>query len=106
MRILKTLFALSLCVGPLYAFAEGDYETGKLLASTCAGCHGIPKYSNIYPTYHVPKIGGQNKEYLIAALKEYKSGARTHSTMNLQAHSLNDQEIEHVAVYLAAQTEK
>lgn len=106
MRILKTLLTLSLCVSPLCAFAEGDYEAGKLLANTCGGCHGIPNYNNVYPTYHVPKIGGQNKEYLIAALKEYRTGARTHSTMNSQAHALDDQQIEDIAVFLAAQTEQ
>jgi len=106
MRILKTLLTLSLCVSPLTVLAEGNYESGKLLSDTCTGCHGIPNYNNVYPTYRVPRIGGQNKEYLIAALNEYKSGARTHSTMNLQAHSLNDQEIEDIAVYLAAQTEQ
>ena len=106
MRILKTLLTLSFCVSPLYAFAEGDYEAGKLLANTCSGCHGIPHYNNVYPTYHVPKIGGQNKEYLVAALKEYKNGGRVHSTMNSQAHALSDQEIEDIAVFLAAQTEK
>ena len=93
-------------MSPLYAFAEGNYEAGKLLANTCAGCHGIPNYNNVYPTYHVPRIGGQNKEYLIAAIKEYQSGERVHSTMNSQAHSLNDQEIEDIAVFLAAQTKK
>lgn len=106
MPILKTLLTLSLCMSPLCAFAEGDYETGKLLANTCAGCHGIPNYNNVYPTYHVPRIGGQNKEYLITALHEYKSGARIHKTMNDQAQSLSDQAIEDIAVYLAAQTEK
>ena len=106
MRILKTLLTLSLCVSPLSAFAEGDYEAGKLLSDTCTGCHGIPNYNNAYPTYRVPRIGGQNKEYIIAALKQYQSGERVHSTMNSQAHALDDQEIEDIAVYLAAQTEQ
>jgi cytochrome c553 len=106
MRIQKILFALALSVSSFNVFAEGDYEAGKLAANTCAGCHGIPYYNNIYPTYHVPRIGGQNKEYLVVALKEYQSGARAHSTMNSQAHALSDQEIEDIAVYLAAQTKK
>lgn len=106
MRILKTVFTLALCVSSFSVYAEGNYEAGKLLANTCAGCHGIPGYNNVYPTYHVPRIGGQNKEYIVAALKQYKSEERIHSTMNPQAQSLSDQEIEDVAVYLAAQTEE
>ncbi len=70
-------------------------------AYTCTGCHGIIDYNNSYPTYHVPRIGGQNSEYLVIALQAYQSGKRKHSTMNLQAESLSKQDIEDIAVYLA-----
>ncbi len=56
------------------ALAAGDIEAGETKAYTCTGCHGIPGYNNIYPTYKVPKIGGQNYEYLVSALKAYKNG--------------------------------
>jgi cytochrome c553 len=42
------------------AYAAGDVAAGKIKAYTCTGCHGIPGYNNAYPTYKVPKIGGQN----------------------------------------------
>lgn len=106
MRILKTLFTFVLCASSFSVFAEGDYEAGKLLANACSGCHGIHGYNNVYPTYHVPRIGGQNKEYIVIALNDYRSGVRTHGTMNPQAQSLSDQEIEDIAVYLSEQTEK
>jgi cytochrome c553 len=82
--------------------AAGDAETGKVKAYTCTGCHGIPGYNNVYPTYKVPKIGGQNYEYLTAALKAYRDGERHHATMELQATSLSDQDIEDVAAYFAS----
>ncbi len=53
--------------------------------------------------YHVPRIGGQNKEYLVIALQGFKSGEREHKTMNLQAEALSEQDIEDISVYLAAQ---
>ena len=84
------------------ALAAGDAETGQIKAYTCTGCHGIPGYNNVYPTYKVPKIGGQNYEYLTAALKAYRDGERHHSTMELQATSLSDQDIEDVAAYFAS----
>src|SRR3546814_17245857 len=65
------------------------------------GCHGIPKYYNVYPTYRVPKLGGQSAEYIAAALNEYKSGNRAHGTMHAQAASLSDQDIAHIAAFLA-----
>ena len=49
-------------------YAAGDVAAGKVKAYTCTGCHGIPGYNNVYPTYKVPKIGGQNYEYLTVAL--------------------------------------
>ena len=84
------------------AFAKGDAEEGKIKAYTCTGCHGIPGYKNVYPTYHVPKIGGQNYEYLVVALKAYRNGERTHSTMSLHAEALSDDDIEDIAAYFAS----
>ena len=84
------------------ALAAGDAETGQIKAYTCTGCHGIPGYNNVYPTYKVPKIGGQNYEYLTAALKAYRDGERHHATIELQATSLSDQDIEDVAAYFAS----
>jgi cytochrome c553 len=106
MRIRKIVLSLSLCLVSVHAFADGDYEAGKIKANTCTGCHGIPNYQNTYPTYHVPRIAGQNKEYLVTALHAYKSGERKHKTMSLQAEALSDQDIEDIAVYLSEQTTK
>lgn len=83
------------------AAAQGDVQAGMLKANTCMGCHGIPGYTNAYPTYRVPKLGGQSAEYIAAALKSYKSGERPHKTMRAQADSLSDQDIADIAAYLA-----
>jgi cytochrome c553 len=89
------------------AFAQqpqptGNAQRGATLASTCLGCHGIEGYRNAYPDYAVPRLAGQHAEYLEAALKEYRSGARDYPTMHLQALSLSDQDIADVAAYLAS----
>ena len=104
MLIRKILISSLLCLASLNAFADGDYKAGKIKAYTCTGCHGIVDYNNTYPTYHVPRIGGQNVEYLVIALQGFKSGEREHKTMNLQAEALTEQDIEDIAVYLEAQT--
>jgi len=92
------------CLVSINTFAAGDYAAGKIKAYTCSGCHGIANYKNTYPMYHVPRIGGQNMEYLVIALQSFKSGEREHKTMNLQAEALSEQDIQDIAVYLAAQT--
>lgn len=104
MFIRKTLFSLLLCATSTHVFADGDYAAGKVKAYTCTGCHGIVGYNNTYPTYRVPRIGGQNMEYLVIALQAFKSGERQHKSMNLQAQALSDQDIEDISVYLAAQS--
>ena len=106
MRTQKTLITLLFCLASANVFAGGDYEAGKIKAYTCSGCHGIVDYNNVYPTYHVPRIGGQNQEYLVIALKAFRSGERTHNNMNLQAEALSDQDIDDIAVYLEGQSKE
>ncbi len=84
------------------ASAEGDVTPGRALAYTCLGCHGIDGYRNAYPSYRVPKLGGQKSAYLIVALQGYRDGTRQHPTMAAQASSLTDEQIKAVAVYLAS----
>lgn len=77
----------------------GDAERGAVIAQTCTGCHGIPGYYNAQPAYHVPKLGGQNADYIEVALQGYRRGTRAHPTMQAQASTLSDQDIADVAAY-------
>ena len=80
---------------------NGDAKRGHALSYTCLGCHGVTNYKNVYPTYSVPKLRGQRPEYLVAALKAYKSGERSHGTMHAQASSMSEQDMADIAAYLA-----
>jgi cytochrome c553 len=85
---------------PLMPLAlTGDAERGAVLAQTCTGCHGIPGYYNAQPAYQVPKLGGQNADYVEVALQGYRRGTRGHETMQAQASTLSDQDIADVAAY-------
>jgi cytochrome c553 len=100
----RILGLVLLTLAPLAALAQapaGDAKRGQALAYTCNGCHAIPNYKNVYPTYSVPKLHGQRPEYLLAALKAYKSGERSHGTMHAQASSMNEQDMADAAAYLA-----
>ncbi|HEX5420167.1 MAG TPA: c-type cytochrome [Gammaproteobacteria bacterium] len=81
---------------------KGDATRGRILASTCAGCHGIPGYENAYPVYNVPKLGGQNEAYITVALQDYRRQSRSFATMQAQAAALSDQDIADVATYFAS----
>lgn len=98
---------IPLVLSALAALASGsvpaaDADAGRQLAYTCTGCHGIPGYKNVYPHYHVPRIAGQTREYLVAALRAYQSGERAHPTMRAQGESLSEAEIEQIAQFLAS----
>jgi cytochrome c553 len=90
----------ALVLSPL-AFAAGDAARGEVLADTCKGCHAIESYNNVYPTYHVPKVAGQNAGYLSSALTLYRDEQRKHPTMAAQASRLSDQDIADIAAYMA-----
>lgn len=81
---------------------QPDIARGQILAETCMGCHGIPGYRNTYPAFHVPKVGGQNAEYMEIALQAYRIGQRPHGSMHGQAAVMSDQDIVDMAAYFAA----
>lgn len=88
-------------ISPAIGAQEGDPAAGQVKAIPCMGCHGISGYSNVYPSYHVPRVGGQHAKYLVAALKAYKSGDRGHKTMQAQSASLSEQDMADIAAYFS-----
>jgi len=86
---------------PVAAAQTGNPQTGRTLAYTCQGCHGVEGYKNAYPSFHVPRIGGQSAAYLTQALTEYKQGNRKHPTMQAQAQSFSAQDIADISAYLS-----
>lgn len=102
--LLIALLALSSTISEITnaAEAKGDAEAGRAKVYTCGGCHGVTGYKNAFPNYHVPRIAGQNYEYLLSALTQYKKGERPHPTMRAQGESLSEQDIRDIATYLSS----
>ncbi|MGB8337587.1 MAG: cytochrome c [Burkholderiales bacterium] len=98
--LLVTATALALTVS---AHAAGDAANGKTKTFACQGCHGIPGTKTAFPDlYSVPKLGGQHPQYIVSALKAYKAGQRNHTTMQANAATLSDQDMEDIAAYYGA----
>jgi len=101
------LFAL-LFAGSKLALAQGAAPAEKgpdfqNFHAQCIGCHGIPGYKTAFPhVYHVPKIAGQQPGYIIAALKAYKSGERSHPSMRGIAASLTEEQMKQLAEFYGA----
>lgn len=80
--------------------APGDQQAGKASTVGCAGCHGDQGVSSSPTT---PSLAGQDAEYLVAALRAYKNGARADETMKTLATPLDDNTMKNIAAYYAAQ---
>ena len=102
----RSLLARALVLGALLitgpAAADGDAEQGAKLGYTCLGCHGIEGYRNGYPSFRVPRLGGQKAEYLDTALKAYRSGTRPHPTMRAQASAMTDDDIDDLVAWIVS----
>lgn len=100
---ITTVVAALACALSLSAQAGGDPVAGREKTSMCAGCHGLPGWRTAYPAvYKVPKLGGQHEEYLVAALKQYKTGERNHPSMKGIAASLSEEDMQNLAAYYAS----
>ena len=101
---LVTLASIGLALS-VPAHAAGSAEAARSKVSMCIGCHGIPLYRTVYPeVYHVPKIAGQSREYIVKALQAYKTGDRSHPGMTGIVRGLSDADMADLAAYYAAQS--
>ena len=100
----RILAAATLAACGLAQAADGSTQTPiENKIAQCQGCHGIADWKTAFPeVYRVPKLGGQKANYLVAALKAYKSGERDFPTMRAIAAPLTDKEMELLANYYAA----
>jgi cytochrome c553 len=69
---------------------------GQTVAAKCAACHGAKGISG-QPAW--PNLAGQSKDYLINALKSYKTGGRKNGMMNGIAKDLSEADAASVAAY-------
>lgn len=78
----------------------GDQAAGKDAAAGCSGCHGDFGVSSNPST---PSLAGQDTEYLGAALRAYKAGARNDETMKGLAATIDDATMKNMSAYYANQ---
>lgn len=79
---------------------EGDLAAGATAAAACASCHGIDGNSDDPSS---PRLAGLEPDYLAAAIRAYKDGTREHAMMTDFVKALEDEVIENVAAFYAAQ---
>lgn len=99
MRSMIAMLALLLVCATAHA---GNPARGQELAqAVCAACHGMD--GNLVLVDDYPKIGGQHEDYLVFALKAYRSGARDNAIMGPFARDLSDRDIRDLAAWYSRQ---
>ena len=94
-------FASALLLAAGYSFAGGDATAGKQKSAVCAACHGADGNS---ATPDFPRLAGQQLDYLVKTLSDYKSGARKDPIMGATAAGLSKQDMEDLAAYFSTQS--
>jgi cytochrome c553 len=77
----------------------GDVAAGKAKSGTCTSCHGM-NGKTMNPNY--PNLAGQNANYLVTAIKDYKNGNRKNALMGSMVSALSDTDIDDIAAYYSS----
>jgi len=102
MKTLIAVAAASSLLGAAGLSSAADSGASEKAQQICAACHGADGTGVAqFPDY--PKLAGQRRDYLVQALKQYKSGARKNPIMGGMAQTLSPQDIEDLAAYFSGQ---
>lgn len=75
-----------------------DGQAAKAKATQCFACHGA---DGLAKAPDAPNLAGQNEAYLVKALTDYKSGARSHEVMAMMTKNLSAADIAQLAGYFS-----
>ncbi len=94
--LLAALLAASTWITPVVA---ADLQYARSLAATCFTCHGTDGRSvGGVP----PSLAGQNRDYLLGQLQEFRDGKRPATVMHQYAKGYTDEQLKLIAGYFAA----
>jgi cytochrome subunit of sulfide dehydrogenase len=101
-RLTAAALLLAACLITPAAQAQ-DAQTLNIrsLAATCANCHGTN--GKAFEGSAVVSLAGLPKDYIVAQMKAFQTGARPATIMHQLAKGYSDQQIEQIAGYFAAQ---
>jgi cytochrome c553 len=83
------------CAASSVSFAA-DVKAGRAKAVQCQACHGLDGIAKIP---EAPNLAGQNEDYLVKALNDFKSGARQNEMMSMMVKPLSDADIANLAAF-------
>lgn len=76
-----------------------DVGAGKaIVEQQCQACHGL-NGAGVAPG--IPHLAAQRERYLLASLKEYKEGKRTHAALRELTKNMSEADMRNLAAYFA-----
>lgn len=94
MRRLVIAGVLAVCFASVANAA--DVAAGRAKAVLCQSCHGMDGIAKIP---EAANLAGQNEDYLVKALNDFKSGERKNEMMSMVAQPLSDADIANLAAF-------
>jgi len=99
-KILIASLAAALSAAPLTPALAGDLAAARAKVQIlCQNCHGMDGVALIPGAAN---LSGQQKEYLVAQLRAFRSGSRQEAQMSVVAKALTDADIENLASWYSA----
>lgn len=92
--------AIALAAGVAVPAQAQDPNYARSLAATCTACHGTDGRSvDGIP----PSLAGQDRNYLLQAMQDFKAGKRPGTTiMHQHAKGYTDEQLELIATYFSS----
>ena len=99
MRIVIPVACAAFWLACIVPAAAQDPASARNLSAACFTCHGTDGHSvGGIP----PSLAGQDRNYLLQAMKDFKAGKRPATIMHQQAKGYTDEELEAIAGYFAS----
>lgn len=101
-HMLKATTVLAMILaGWAQSAVAADAQYARSLAATCFTCHGTDGRSvNSVP----PSLAGQNKDYMLKQMLEFRDGKRPATVMHQQAKGYTPEQLALIAGYFASVT--
>lgn len=89
---------------------RGNIAAGRLKAESerCLECHGEAGEGQGHSAEagKFARLGGQQQDYIVKQIHDFRSGKRKHDFMNMMAKSISDEDLADISAYFAAEPRK
>ena len=101
-RLMRFLISVAFTSASVLSLCSAEEQrTPSPPDSACAGCHGQAGSHPVTP--ETPRLAGQEYDYLVEALGQYRNGARQNPIMGAMAKSLSSTQTQTLARYFSSQ---